>query len=62
MPSIGGSACGCCGIFFEKQYTFYIFAQYSTLLAHYHGNLLFVGINYDSDKEHECVIERFVKE
>ncbi len=36
--------------------------EYSTHLAHYHGNLLFVGINYDSDKEHECVIERFVKE
>ena len=36
--------------------------EYSTHLAHYHGNLLFVGINYDSDKEHECVIERFLKE
>ena len=32
-------------------------------LAHYQGNLLFAGINYDEkEKMHECRIERFAKE
>ena len=36
--------------------------QYFASLAHYSGDLLFVGINYDeSTKKHECKIERFVK-
>ena len=37
--------------------------QYFDSLAHYSGDLLFVGINYDENKKtHECKIERFVKE
>ena len=36
--------------------------KYYTSLAHYSGNLLFVGINYDEKtKTHTCQIERFVK-
>ncbi len=36
--------------------------EYFESLSHYHGNLLFVGINYDeTTKEHECKIERFEK-
>ena len=36
--------------------------QYFDSLAHYSGDLLFVGINYDeTTKKHECKIERFVK-
>ncbi|MCR5289406.1 MAG: hypothetical protein K6E51_05390 [Treponema sp.] len=35
---------------------------YLESLASWHGNLLFVGINYDEKtKKHECRIERFVK-
>ena len=34
--------------------------QYFDSLAHYHGNLLFVGINYDAkEKTHTCRIDRF---
>lgn len=37
--------------------------EYFASLSHYHGNLLFVGINYDEkEKKHECRIERFDKE
>lgn len=37
--------------------------RYFDSLAHYQGNLLFVGINYDEKtKKHICKIERFVKE
>lgn len=36
--------------------------RYSGVLAHYAGNLLLVGINYDKKtKEHECEIQRFVR-
>ena len=36
--------------------------QYYESLAHYQGDLLFVGISYDeTDKTHSCKIERFVK-
>ena len=35
--------------------------QYFESLAHYQGNLLFVGINYDEkEKTHSCHIEKFV--
>ena len=35
--------------------------KYFDSLMHYHGNLLFVGINYDpKEKTHTCRIERFV--
>ena len=37
--------------------------RYFDSLAHYSGNLLFVGINYDENtKMHECKIERLVKD
>ena len=37
--------------------------QYFDSLSHYHGRLLFVGINYDEkEKTHTCEIERFEKE
>ena len=36
--------------------------RYFDSLAHYQGDLLFVGINYDEkQKTHECKIEKFVK-
>ena len=36
--------------------------KYFDSLAHYQGNLLFVGINYDEkEKTHTCAIERFEK-
>ena len=36
--------------------------QYFDSLTHYHGNLLFVGINYDEkEKTHSCRIEVFQK-
>ncbi|XME01246.1 AAA family ATPase [Lachnospiraceae bacterium C1.1] len=36
--------------------------EYFAELEHYHGNLLFVGINYDEDrKTHSCKIEKFLK-
>lgn len=36
--------------------------KYFDSLSHYHGNLLFVGINYDEKKKtHTCKIERFEK-
>lgn len=36
--------------------------RYYDSLSHYHGNLLFVGINYDEkNKTHTCRIERFEK-
>ena len=36
--------------------------RYFDSLTHYHGNLLFAGINYDEkEKTHTCKIERFVK-
>lgn len=37
--------------------------QYFDSLAHYKGNLLFVGISYDEkEKTHSCRIEKYVKE
>ena len=37
--------------------------QYFDCLDSWHGEILFVGINYDADtKKHECKMERFVKE
>lgn len=37
--------------------------KYFDSLSHYHGNLIFVGINYDEkDKTHICKIERFDRE
>ena len=37
--------------------------RYFASLEHYSGELLFVGINYDeTDKTHQCQIQRFVKE
>ena len=37
--------------------------RYFDSLANWHGNLLFVGVNYDEkSKEHSCKIERFVKD
>ena len=36
--------------------------KYDDILQHYHGDMLFVGINYDEKtKEHTCKIERFEK-
>ncbi len=36
--------------------------QYFNALEHYHGDLLFVAVNYDEKtKEHTCKIKRFVK-
>ena len=36
--------------------------KYGTALEHYNGDMLLVGINYDSKtKEHKCIIEEFVK-
>ena len=36
--------------------------KYDSILRHYAGDMLFVGINYDEKtKVHECKIERFVK-
>ncbi len=37
--------------------------QYFDSLAHYQGDLLFVGVNYDEkEKTHSCKIDRFLKE
>ena len=37
--------------------------RYFESLDHYHGNLLFIGINYDEkDKTHTCRMETFSKE
>lgn len=34
--------------------------KYASILRHYHGNLLFAGVNYDSKtKKHQCKIEEF---
>ena len=36
--------------------------EYLDSLEHYHGNLLFVGINYnEKEKTHTCRIEKLVK-
>lgn len=36
--------------------------RYFDSLSHYHGNLLFVGVNYSEDKKaHTCKIEKFIK-
>lgn len=36
--------------------------EYCKSLEEYHGNLLLVGVNYDKDtKEHECIIEKYIK-
>lgn len=35
--------------------------NYGKVLEDYHGNLLLVGINYDKEKKHSCVIERIEK-
>lgn len=36
--------------------------NYTEKIAQYTGEILLVGINYDDDKGHSCVIEKFVKE
>ena len=36
--------------------------NYTEKIAQYTGEILLVGINYDYDKGHSCVIEKFVKE
>lgn len=37
--------------------------KYAGVLDKYEGNLLLVGINYNkTNKKHECVIRRFLKE
>ena len=36
--------------------------NYTDKIASYTGEILLVGINYDDDKGHSCVIEKFVKE
>ena len=33
--------------------------NYVEALQDYKGNLLLVGINYDGDKNHSCVIEKW---
>ena len=33
--------------------------NYVKALEDYKGNLLLVGINYDQDKKHSCVIEKW---
>ncbi|MBO5128706.1 MAG: PD-(D/E)XK nuclease domain-containing protein [Clostridia bacterium] len=35
--------------------------NYGKALEDYRGNLLLVGINYDKEKKHSCVIERIEK-
>lgn len=35
--------------------------KYTEKISQYTGEILLVGINYDDDKGHTCVIERFVK-
>ena len=34
--------------------------NYVEALQDYKGNLLLVGINYDQDKNHSCVIEKWI--
>ena len=34
--------------------------NYVEALQDYKGNLLLVGINYDGDKNHSCVIEKWI--
>lgn len=37
--------------------------EYADWIKEYSGNILFVGINYDTkDKKHECVIEKWKKD
>ena len=36
--------------------------NYTDKIAQYTGEILLVGINYNDDKGHSCVIEKFVKE
>lgn len=36
--------------------------NYTEKIVQYTGEILLVGINYDDDKGHSCVIEKFVKE
>ena len=36
--------------------------NYTDKIASFTGDILLVGINYDDDKGHSCVIEKFVKE
>ena len=36
--------------------------KHTEKIAHYTGEILLVGINYDDDKGHTCEIEQFVKE
>ena len=35
--------------------------RYADWIKNYTGDILLVGINYDDEKGHRCVIERFVK-
>jgi len=36
--------------------------KYFASLDNWHGDVLFVGVNYDAKtKKHECKIEKFVK-
>ena len=36
--------------------------KYSSWIEGYTGDILLVGINYDEQKGHECLIQKFVKE
>ncbi len=36
--------------------------KYTERILHYTGELLLVGINYDDNKGHSCVIEKILKE
>lgn len=34
--------------------------QYADWLKEYTGDILLIGINYDDEKEHQCIIERYI--
>ena len=36
--------------------------RYADWIEGYTGKILLVGINYSADKEHECIIEEYVKD
>lgn len=36
--------------------------KYTDWIEQYTGEILLVGINYDEEKGHECIIEKYVKE
>ena len=50
------------GSFANDMSTFHTEKEYCRSLEEYEGNILLVGVNYDKQtKEHECVIEEYVK-